>query len=84
MIFLFEGVREYVMDVDTEEWKFGVLCSLMEKKPNLHWSQTLIFCNSINKVEGLVKEMQGKRYLVAGMVRIDLLCNFEIFPLHSQ
>ena len=42
-----EGIKQYYIAIEKEEWKFETLCDLYD---NLTITQAVIFCNSISKV----------------------------------
>lgn len=42
-----EGIKQYFISIEKEDWKFETLCDLYD---NLTITQAVIFCNSISKV----------------------------------
>lgn len=42
-----EGIKQYYVDVDKEEWKFDTLLDIYD---NVRITQAIIFCNSRKKV----------------------------------
>jgi translation initiation factor 4A len=63
-----EGIRQFYIDVQKEDWKFETLCDLYE---TLTLSQTLIFCNTRRKADHLAQQMQAHDFTV-GCVHSDL------------
>jgi len=59
-----EGIRQYYIAVEKEEWKMEILMSLYE---NLDISQALIYCNTKKRVEELEKAMTEKDFTVSIM-----------------
>lgn len=59
-----EGIRQFYVDVEQEEWKFETLCDLYE---TLTITQAVIFCNSKKKVEWLTKKMRENSFTVESM-----------------
>lgn len=60
MVFVFlsdeltlEGIKQFFVAVEREEWKFDTLCDLYD---TLTITQAVIFCNTKRKV-GLVKQL---------------------------
>lgn len=56
---LFQGIKQYFVDVGEEEWKFDTLCDLYGR---LIINQAIIFCNTRKKVNTITK--QNKTNLV--------------------
>ena len=59
-----EGIRQYFVAVDKEEWKFETLCDLYDV---LTISQAVIFVNTKVKVDWLTKKMREASFTVASM-----------------
>ena len=59
-----EGIKQYFVNVDKEEWKFETLCDLYD---NLTITQAVIFCNSKKKVDWLAKKMIEDNFTVSSM-----------------
>lgn len=59
-----DGIRQYYVDVEQEEWKFDTLCDLYE---SLTITQAVIFCNTRKKVEWLIRKMKESNFTVVGM-----------------
>lgn len=54
-----EGIKQYYINVEKEEWKLDVLCDLYE---TITVSQTVIFCSSKKKVIWLQNEMEAREF----------------------
>ena len=54
-----EGINQYYINVEKEEWKLDVLCDLYE---TITVSQTVIFCSSKKKVIWLQKELEDREF----------------------
>ena len=59
-----EGIKQYFVDVQKEEWKFDTLCDLYDR---LTITQAVIFCNTRKKVEWLAAKMRENKFTVSGM-----------------
>jgi len=59
-----EGIRQFYVAVENEEYKFDTLCDLYD---TLTISQAVIFCNTRRKVEWLTTEMRGKDFTVSSI-----------------
>lgn len=59
-----EGIRQFFIAVDKEEWKFDTLCDLYD---TLTITQAVIFCNSKQKVDWLAEKMKEKHFTVCAM-----------------
>lgn len=59
-----DGIRQYYVDVEQEEWKFDTLCDLYE---TLTITQAVIFCNTKKKVMWLAKNMVRNNFIVCSM-----------------
>jgi ATP-dependent RNA helicase len=49
-----EGIKQFFISIEKEEWKFDTLCDLYD---SLTITQAVIFCNKKDKVEWLSKKM---------------------------
>ncbi|KHJ39959.1 eukaryotic initiation factor 4A-III [Trichuris suis] len=56
-----EGISQYFVSVEREEWKFDTLCDLYD---SITISQAVIFCNTRHKVEWLVEKMKASNFTV--------------------
>ncbi|CAD5235000.1 unnamed protein product [Bursaphelenchus xylophilus] len=59
-----EGIRQFYIRIDKEEWKFDTLCDLYD---TVNITQAVIFCNTRRKVEELTRMMEGKKFTVSCM-----------------
>ena len=54
-----DGIKQYFISVDEEEWKFDTLCDLYG---TLTVSQSVIFCNYRSKVDWLIKKLTDENF----------------------
>lgn len=59
-----EGIRQFYVDVEREEWKLDTLCDLYEQ---LTVSQAMIFCSSKRKVEWLKDALDARDHTVSAI-----------------
>lgn len=59
-----KGIRQFYVDVGSEEWKFETLTDLYEKVTII---QAIIFCNKRKKAEWLTDQLRGAHFTVASM-----------------
>jgi ATP-dependent RNA helicase len=59
-----EGIKQFFVPVEREEWKFDTLCDLYD---SLTITQAIIFCNTRKKVEWLVEKLRENNYTVSSM-----------------
>ncbi len=59
-----EGIKQFFVSVEKEEWKFDTLCDLYD---TLTISQAVIFCNTKAKVDFLAKKMKENHFTVCAM-----------------
>ncbi|GMM36191.1 ATP-dependent RNA helicase [Saccharomycopsis crataegensis] len=59
-----EGIKQYYIDVDKEEWKFDTLCDLYD---SLTITQAVIFCNTKKKVDWLAAKMKEANFTIVSM-----------------
>lgn len=59
-----EGIKQYQIRLDKEEWKFDTLCDLYD---NLTITQAVIFCNTKRKVDWLASELRRANFTVVAM-----------------
>ncbi|KAJ1554205.1 RNA helicase [Cladochytrium tenue] len=59
-----EGIKQFFVAVEREDWKFDTLCDLYE---TLTITQAVIFCNTRRKVEWLTEKMREANFTVASM-----------------
>lgn len=60
-----EGIRQFYVSVDREDWKLDTLCDLYE---TLTITQAVIFCNTRRKVDWLTDKMHERDFTVSAMV----------------
>jgi ATP-dependent RNA helicase len=56
-----EGIKQFFVAVEREEWKFDTLCDLYE---TLTITQAVIFCNTKKKVDWLTEKMRESNFTV--------------------
>ena len=61
-----EGVKQFYIAVEKEDWKLDTLCDLYE---NVAMSQTVIFCNTRRMVDLLADQLRSRGFSVSAMVR---------------
>lgn len=59
-----QGIKQFFVAVEKEEWKFDTLCDLYD---TLTITQAVIFCNTKRKVDWLTEKMQENNFTVASM-----------------
>lgn len=59
-----EGIKQFFVAVEKEEWKFDTLCDLYD---TLTITQAVIFCNTRKKVEWLTQKMRDANFTVVSM-----------------
>ena len=59
-----EGIRQYFVAVEQDEYKFETLCDLYD---TLTITQSVIFCNKRTQVEWLARKMQEANFSVSNM-----------------
>jgi len=59
-----EGIRQFYVAVDKEDWKFETLCDLYE---TLTITQAIIYCNTRRKVDWLTDKMGQRDFTVSSM-----------------
>jgi ATP-dependent RNA helicase len=59
-----EGIRQYYVAVEKEDWKFDTLCDLYD---SLTITQAVIFVNARAKVDWLAAQMRAASFTVAAM-----------------
>jgi translation initiation factor 4A len=61
-----EGIKQFYIAVEKEEWKLDTLCDLYE---TVTITQAVIFCNTRRKVDWLTEKMHSREFTVSAMVR---------------
>lgn len=59
-----EGIKQFFVAVEREEWKFDTLCDLYD---TLTITQAVIFCNTRQKVDWLTEKMREANFTVSAM-----------------
>jgi len=59
-----EGIKQFYISVEKEQWKFETLCDLYE---TLTITQAIIYCNTRRKVDQLTDLMNAKDFTVSSM-----------------
>lgn len=59
-----EGIKQFFVAVEREEWKFDTLCDLYD---TLTITQAVIFCNTKRKVDWLANKMRENNFTVSAM-----------------
>lgn len=59
-----EGIKQYYIQCEKEEWKFDTLCDLYD---NLTITQAVIFCNTKMKVTWLAEQLGKANFAVVAM-----------------
>jgi len=59
-----DGIRQFYISVEREEWKLDTLCDLYE---TLTITQAVIFCNTRRKVDWLTEKMHNRDFTVSAM-----------------
>lgn len=59
-----EGIKQYFIAVEKEDWKFDTLCDLYD---SLTITQAVIFCNTKKKVDWLSEKMKESNFTVVAM-----------------
>jgi ATP-dependent RNA helicase len=59
-----EGIQQFFIAVEKEEWKFDTLCDLYD---TLTITQAVIFCNTRQKVDWLANKMKENNFTVSAM-----------------
>jgi len=59
-----EGIRQFYVAIEKEDWKLETLCDLYE---TLTITQAIIYCNTRRKVDYLQKSLSGRDFTVSTM-----------------
>ncbi|KAF8558945.1 DEAD-domain-containing protein [Imleria badia] len=59
-----EGIKQFFVAVEKEDWKFDTLCDLYD---TLTITQAVIFCNKRRKVDWLTEKMRAANFTVSSM-----------------
>lgn len=60
-----EGIKQFYIAVEKEEWKLDTLCDLYE---TVTITQAVIFCNTRRKVDWLTEKLTAREFTVSSMV----------------
>ena len=63
-----EGIKQFFVAVEKEEWKFDTLCDLYD---TLTITQAVIFCNTKRKVDWLTDKMRQNNFTARGVWRLS-------------
>merc|ERR1712107_638526 len=59
-----EGIKQFLVAVEREQWKFDTLCDLYD---TLTITQAVIFCNTKQKVDWLTQKMRDANFTTAAI-----------------
>lgn len=59
-----EGIKQFFIAINREEWKLDTLCDLYE---TLTITQAIIYCNTRRKVDWLTEKMTSRDFIVSAM-----------------
>jgi translation initiation factor 4A len=59
-----EGIKQFYIAVEHEDWKIDTLCDLYE---TVTITQAVIFCNTKRKVDALTQSMHDKEFTISAM-----------------
>jgi translation initiation factor 4A len=59
-----EGIRQFYVAIEKEEWKLDTLCDLYE---TLTITQAIIYCNTRRKVDYLAEQLQKRDFTISTM-----------------
>ncbi|KLO14201.1 DEAD-domain-containing protein [Schizopora paradoxa] len=59
-----EGIKQFYIAVEKEEWKLDTLCDLYE---TVTITQAVIFCNTRRKVEWLTEKMKSREFTISSI-----------------
>ena len=68
-----EGIKQFYIAVEKEEWKLDTLCDLYE---TVTITQAVIFCNTRRKVDWLTEKMHSREFTVSAMVSVMVTNGF--------
>ncbi|XP_049849546.1 uncharacterized protein LOC126319887 [Schistocerca gregaria] len=57
-----EGIRQFYINVEVDDWKIDTLCDLYE---TLNITQAVIFCNTRRRVDWLTSELRNRNFTVS-------------------
>ncbi|KAL6143371.1 hypothetical protein ACLB2K_054066 [Fragaria x ananassa] len=59
-----EGIKQFFVSVEREDWKFDTLCDLYD---TLTITQAVVFCNTKRKVDWLSEKLRSNNFTVSSM-----------------
>lgn len=59
-----EGIKQFYISVEREEWKLDTLCDIYE---TIAITQAVIFCNTRRKVDWLTEQMRSRDFTVSAL-----------------
>ncbi|KAJ7596757.1 DEAD-domain-containing protein [Mycena floridula] len=59
-----EGIQQYYIAVEKEQWKLDTLCDIFE---TISVAQSVIFCNTVRKVDLLAESLNERDYTVSAI-----------------
>ena len=63
-----EGIKQFYIATEKEEWKLDALCDLCETATITH---AVILCNTKRKVDWLTEKMHSREFTVSAMVSLS-------------
>lgn len=69
-----EGIKQFYIAVEKEDWKLDTLCDLYE---TVTITQAVIFCNTRRKVDWLTEKLHQREFTVSAMVSTFLFNNSD-------
>ena len=79
-----EGIKQFYLGVEKEEWKLDTLCDLYE---TVTITQAVIFCSTRRKADWLTEKMHSREFTVSAMVRSPGASDSikgNLIPLHDS
>lgn len=82
-----EGIKQFFVAVEKEDWKFDTLCDLYD---TLTITQAVIFCNTRRKVSHSVKQSKYNTEPPCSLCQVDWLtekmraANFTVSSMHGE
>ncbi|KAG8783070.1 translation initiation factor eIF4A [Ceratobasidium sp. 428] len=62
-----EGIKQFYVQAEKEEWKLDELCDLYETWGTIATTQAIIFCSTGSKVNWLAKQLAEREFTVSSM-----------------
>merc|ERR1712057_101253 len=76
-----EGIKQFYVAVEREEWKLDTLCDLYE---TLTITQAIIYCNARRKVDWLTEQLHSRDFTVSALhggidvQQVSLVINYDL------